>query len=254
VSRFKIDVNVDADDCAVVRPAGPLNASTYTRLRDVLLKCAADVPVAVIVDLRAVKASTVSALTVFSAVWLRTADWPGVPILLFGVPVDGAMQLTASQVPRFVPVFPDLDTAKRSLGQSPARRRITTALPTPSSAAARRYVAATCETWDITDDVADEAAAIAIEFIEDRLVHSTAEPLLRLKLRDGMLTVAVSDVDLATAVPADSPTAGLPALGVLLLAHLAVAWGCTPTSGGGQVMWAVLRVDDPRGGREKTAV
>jgi hypothetical protein len=25
--------------------------------------------------------------------------------------------------------------------------------------------------------------------------------------------------------------------------RLAVAWGCTPTSNGGKVMWAVLRVD-----------
>ncbi|MCU1681032.1 MAG: hypothetical protein JWQ81_1771 [Amycolatopsis sp.] len=245
MSRLKIDVNVDVDGCAIVRPSGPLNALTYGRLRDTLLKCAAEVPVAVIVDLRSVKASTVSALTVFSAVWMRTADWPGVPMLLFGVPVDGEVQLTASQVARFVPVFPHLDAAKESLHRSPEQRPVELGLQlaTASTAAARRYVIATCETWHLTAEIADDAATIATEFVENPLLYDTAEALVRLKLRDGMLTIAVSDVDLATAVPSGSPTVDLPSPGLLMAPRLAVAWGCTPTSNGGKVMWAVLRVD-----------
>jgi hypothetical protein len=245
MGRLKIDVDVDVDGCAIVRPAGPLNALTYGRLRDTLLKCAAQIPAAVIVDLRSVKAGTVSALTVFSSVWMRTADWPGVPILLFGVPIDGAVQLIASQVPRFVPVFPHLDAAKESLHRSPEHGRDVLALPlaTASTAAARRYVIATCETWHLTAEVADDAATIATEFVENPLLYDTTEALVRLKLRDGMLTIAVSDVDLATAVPSGSPTVDLPSPGLLLAPRLAVAWGCTPTSNGGKVMWAVLRVD-----------
>src|SRR4029078_10871757 len=69
-------------DGGVVVPIGGLRLSSYAVRRDTLLKCAMEVPRAVVVDLAALRVAPGPTLAVFAAVAMRVAEWPDVPIVL----------------------------------------------------------------------------------------------------------------------------------------------------------------------------
>ena len=52
----------------IVRPHGELTLSTYARMRDALLKCALELPRAVVVDLDELRVPADTTLVVFSSV------------------------------------------------------------------------------------------------------------------------------------------------------------------------------------------
>lgn len=199
-----------------------------------------EIPAALLVDLSGLSVSSVPALTVFSAVWMRTADWPGVPLVLFGELAEGASLLAASRISRFIPVRADLRAAKLALRAPPTRRRATVDLPwaTAASAAARRFVRDVCEDWSVTAEVAGDAAAVLTELVENTLQHTHAEPRIRAELREGMLTVAVADTDPGSPVPVEENDRRH-GWGLRLVARLSTAWGCTPAADG-KIVWAVL--------------
>jgi anti-sigma regulatory factor (Ser/Thr protein kinase) len=232
------------EQCLVVRPAGTLDHSTYPVLRDTLLKCAVDQPEAVIVDLADLVVGTASVLSVFTTVWLRTCDWPAVPILLVAN-TGQALLLRRSTVQRYMTVHPGLPEALASVGHPPLRRRSSRTLPNDlaSPRAARRFVEQTCASWRITGSVAADAVQVTSELVENTVVHTLSDARVRLELCRGVLTVAVSDESPAPAVMvdpgADAHNAGR---GVHLLAQLARTWGCIQDRvNGGKTVWAVLR-------------
>jgi anti-sigma regulatory factor (Ser/Thr protein kinase) len=223
----------------LVRPLGELDLTTYPALRDGLLKCGAELPDAVIVDVGGLRIVWAGALTVFATVWMRLGDWPGVPLVLVSRDV-----LPGTALRRFVPVYPDLDSALRSLARPLPRRRATFDLPwdLASAATARSQVRATCQVWGIAGDVTEDAAAIATEFVENTLVHTHSPAVLRLDFRRGLLTIAVADDDPTPAVACEHATAHGHGFGLRLARQLAKTWGCTPALNGGKVVWAVVRV------------
>jgi hypothetical protein len=236
---LRVDLETDADGCTLVRPTGILTALTYGQLRDALLRCATEVPAAVIVDVDTLAVPSPRALTVFPAAWMRTADWPGVPIVVVaGQPLNRAL-LAKGSVDRFVPVHPDVKSAKRSLARPEPRRRVTLPLPWEATSPRRagRFVTQTCASWAIDHQDGADAAAMAAELVENTVMHTHSAPTLRVELRHGTLAVAVSDADPAPAVVGRQAQAK----GLNLVAYFAKAWGCTPTTDGGKVVWAVLR-------------
>lgn len=238
-SPLQITLQHDGDGCTVVRPVGELDRLNYQQLRDSLLKCATEIPVAIIVDVGALIPQPASLLSVFSTVWTRVADWPAVPLMLVA-PTPGSRDLLrSSYVDRFVPVHADMNHAKRSLEAPPPRRRVTLALAwsTASAALARDYVLATCDAWGIPADQTEDARLLANELVENNLMHTHAEPLLRLELRRGLLTIAVSDNDPGLAVLGKGN-------GLKLVGAIATVWGCMPTMDGGKIVWTVLRIPD----------
>src|SRR5437660_10507152 len=58
------------DDAALVTPRGVLDLASYGQLRDALLKCALEIPRAVIVDVSALMVPTDATLAVFPSVWM----------------------------------------------------------------------------------------------------------------------------------------------------------------------------------------
>jgi hypothetical protein len=236
---LRVDLETDADGCTLVRPTGELTTITYAQLRDVLLKCATEVPAAVIVDVDTLAVPTPQALTVFRTALRRTADWPGVPIVVVaGRPLKRAL-LAKGWVDRFVPVHPDVKSAKRSLARPAPRRRVTLPLPWGGTSPRRagRFVTRTCARWGIGHQEGADAAAVAAELVENTVVHTHAAPILRVELRHDMLTVAVFDAEpMPTALSERAMADGLSSV-----AYFAKAWGCTPTIDGGKVVWAVLR-------------
>lgn len=228
---------------AVVQPVGVLDAYTCDRLRDVLLKVATDGPSAVIVDLSGLEVLSGASLSVFSSVWMRVAEWPGLPIMLL-IPDPGRYaELQQSPVVHYVPMYRDLDSAVGAVGAAPDRRQDRLTLPgvASSSWAARAFVRATCRRWGV-EPVMGAAAAVAAEFVENVARHTGSDARLRLDLRGALLNVAVSDSD---PTPVGLLEPGRPGAragtGLAIVADLARAWGSVPTLDG-KVVWAVLHV------------
>lgn len=101
---------------------------------------------------------------------------------------------------------------------------------------ARRIVAAACADWRI-DGLESDAEIVATELVENTLQHTRSIPRLRLVLRDGALTVAVSDDD-SEAVHLRGEERGR-GFGMLIVSRIARVWGCTRARAG-KTVWAVL--------------
>jgi anti-anti-sigma factor len=247
MTRTSLDIRVSAQEgVAVVRPRGILDIATAPQLRDVLLKAIADQPVAVVAVLDALDLPMPAALSVFTAVARRTAEWSGVPLILVSGRTGGTPLAKHTQaIARFLPVYDDLAGALGAARQPPPRRVTRLRLPPlPHSAStARRLAVATCEFWDCTD-LGEDAAAVASELVANAITHARTDAELRLELRRGLLTVAVTDGSPERPMPtkhshADGPPRG--GFGLTIVDSLAKTWGFVPTSGGGKVVWAVLQ-------------
>jgi anti-sigma regulatory factor (Ser/Thr protein kinase) len=230
------------DDAALLTPHGVLDLASYGRLRDALLKCALEIPRAVIVDVSYLLVPTDATLAVFPSVWMQVSDWPEVPIMLVATQELARRRIQHSPITRYIPVHTSVAEALGALDQPAPRRRAVLELPydPASAAAARRFVHAVCTRWDCAPLLVD-ATMIASELVENAVRHAGSECRLRLELRRNMLTVAVYDDD-PTAVKRVEPwTSAPPRLGLMLVSRLASTWNCAPTLAGGKVVWAVLR-------------
>ncbi|GHH27805.1 ATP-binding protein [Lentzea cavernae] len=242
VERLRCHVD-ERDMCAVIRPDGVLGRTTYPLLRDFMLKCAIDQPRALVVDLSATAIAATSALSVFTAVWLRISDWPAVPVLVATGPAHAEL-LRCSPIRRYVGVFGDLEEAMANVDRPAPRRRAHVVLPhdLSSPGAARRFVRETCVRWDLSEGQALDAVHVASELVQNTVEHTGSEARLRLELRRGLLTVAVGDDDPAPVVLADPASDVANAgRGVHLVAQLTRTWGCfADEAGGRKTVWAVV--------------
>ena len=230
------------EDCLVIRPAGTLDVATYPDLRDRLLKHAVEQPRALVVDLTDLVVELESLLSVFATVWLRTRDWPAVPLLLVASP---------DQVPnpkalrRYATVHGTVEAAIASVGAQPLRRRTDRWMPCDvvSPIAARTFVRETCLLWGLPADLTTDAAVVATELVTNAVEHARSAARLRLELRRDLLTIAVSDDDPTPATLRDTAWGEhLPGgYGLLLVSRLAATWGCVPDpENHRKVVWAVL--------------
>ncbi|WP_146147499.1 STAS domain-containing protein [Prauserella shujinwangii] len=245
----KVTITVDTDrDCLVVRPSGVLDERGYPLLRDTLRRCAAETPVAVIVDLRHLVIPSTAFLTVFTSVYVSTACWPAVPILLVACDVRTREWLRSSRITRIVPVHRALDEAVAAAGTQPERRRSARCFPREHpGGAVRRFVTATLAEWGV-DQLAEDARLIVTELVENVGLHTGSEPRVRLELRGDVLTVAVSDDDPRPAELREESLGVRSFSGLRLVSKLACAWGNSPTNAGGKIVWATLRVRRDRSG------
>ncbi|MGH3685534.1 MAG: ATP-binding protein [Pseudonocardiaceae bacterium] len=231
------------DRILVVRPDGELTPKTYERLRDGLVRCAAEEPAAIVVDLVSMRAATASLLMVFPTVCDRINDWPGVSLVLAAAPPPLRTLLDSSAVPRFVPIYQGVSEALEDLEAAPRARLYQMQLPCDAGSPrlARRLVAQSCHQWGISEMVND-AVLIASELTDNMVHHARSEGWLRLELRNDRLTVAVADADPR---PPRLRVPGLRAVGgrgLVLVDKLSRSWGTAPRLPEGKVVWAVLTV------------
>ncbi|MGB8994829.1 MAG: STAS domain-containing protein [Pseudonocardiaceae bacterium] len=227
----------------VVRPVGDLLPETYERLRDGLLKYAAEEPTAMVLDLAGMRAGIASLLTVFPTVRDRISDWPGVPLVLAAARPPLGTLLDFSAASRLVPTYRTVSEALEYLNAAPPRRRCQRELPCePASARlARQLVEQTCHEWEIPGMVA-AAAVVATELTDNMVYHARSPGWLRLELRSNMLTIAVADADPR---PPQLRVPGLRAAGgrgLVLVDKLSKSWGTASRPPEGKVVWAVLTV------------
>ncbi|MEV4313875.1 hypothetical protein [Actinocrispum sp. NPDC049592] len=227
--------------CCVARPEGVLDSRTYRELRDALIKLAVEQPDALVVDLHDLRISSQSALTVFSSVWMRVSEWPGVPILLVTEDEHVRSQLRGT-ISRYVPDYPTVAAALAKSGLPPARRRavLELAADPDSSHMARLFVWETCERWELYDLTTD-ALAVVNELVDNVNAHTHSGGCqVRLELRRRMLTIAVCDESPAPAVLRERIGFEPWGNGLRIVAGLSRHWGCTPHLNDGKVVWAVL--------------
>lgn len=234
------------DDAVIVMPVGLLGGGTYQQLRDYLIKVGADSPRAVVVDLSGLGIESDASFTIFLTVQSRLQQWPGVPLLL--VTGSGSASATASatiarnRTGRYLPVHDSVADAIAAIDVPPPRRVAHLQLPNTltSPRAARQFARTTCLDWGHLE-LADETALLVNELVTNTVVHTLSAPRIRLELRRDLFSMAVYD-DEPGEVSVRDPGGVGGMHGLLLVAQLATAWGCSPTSAGGKVVWATIRV------------
>jgi hypothetical protein len=233
-------------DAVLVRLSGELGLADVATVRDALLKCVAEEPAGVIVQLDRITVVTPPALSVFGVVARRASDWPGLQVILVVRPGPTRELLRRSAVDRFVPTVALVAEAVRALRAAPARQLATDDLPAAagSPAAARHFVTDTLRAWHL-DDLDDDACLIVSELVENAILHGRSVARVRLEVRRGQLTVAVRDTSHVLPSRLDPGAAQTGGWGVFLVDALSKAWGAAPTWDG-KVVWAALAITRDR--------
>lgn len=226
----------------VATPVGRLDLSSYPSLRDDLLKLVAEAPVAVVVRLGpGFEVASRAMLAVFTAVWMKADQWPGVPVVLVAETDRHRHELARGGISRRIATAADLDSALERAAEPPLRRYRRRSLPNSLVAAllAREEVRTACEEWDLPA-LLDDALLVATELVENAVRHARTESVLRLELRAGGLSVAVRDGDPEPPVLTASRPGAPGHRGLELVQGRSVVWGTRPSFDGGKIVWAVL--------------
>jgi hypothetical protein len=229
---------VRADDGRLIAElTGTLGLADTSGVRLQLLKCLAEQPLALLVDLTGIVVAAPTALNVFAAVSRQAARWPGTPVLFCNVPAE----MTTSTYRR-LPIFASVDDGRGHLARGGHAMPTATEELLPVSGAARRgrdVATDTCLRWDLPDLVAP-ASLICSEFISNVADHVGTMMTLRLTLAPRMLLIAVRDG--SPVEPVISPPGGGTerGRGLQIVNATANAWGFLPARDG-KVVWASLR-------------
>ncbi|MET9225782.1 ATP-binding protein [Lentzea sp. NPDC003310] len=232
----------ELDGVVVATPVGTLDLASYASLRDGLLKQAASTPPALVVRLGPdFVAASRSMLSVFATVWMRISQWPDIPLVLVAETDLHKHELKRSGVSRHVVTTPDLASALARAAEPPPRRYRRVDLPNSLVAAllARDEVRNACEEWHLPA-LLDDALVVVSELVENAIRHGRTDSVLRIELRPTGLSIAVRDDNpVPPVLTASQP--GVPGhRGLELVEKICVAWGTTPHSDGGKIVWAVL--------------
>jgi anti-anti-sigma regulatory factor len=233
----------DRPSYALVHLVGTLDMRGAATVRDSLLKCLAEQPQALLVDLCHMRLADDDAMSVFFAVAQQAAKWPGVPMVLCSPTPDAADLLRRGSVDRCIPVVTSVAAATRSmsLGEVPAPPSLSEdLLPTTGAGRRAREVATeACLRWDLPILVGPTTTVVT-ELVNNVVAHAHTMMRLRLTLRQRHLHVTVTDGStkpplLRSGVLVDD----LSGRGLALVDTLATRWGHLLT-GGGKAVWATL--------------
>jgi anti-anti-sigma regulatory factor len=235
----------DLDDGLVARLSGSLALTDTSKVRVDLLKCLAEQPGALFIDLDDLTVTDPLALSIFLAVVRQAAQWPGVPVL-FCAPTPSTAALLTAGAYRRLAVFDSIGTAQAHLGNGGHGLPGLVESLLPVASAARRgrgVVTDACRRWDQPALVAP-ASLICSELISNAVDHAGTMMQLRVSLSTAYLLIAVRDGSaaephLSSKVPAMTTVRGR---GLHLIAATAHSWGSVPAIGG-KVVWAALELD-----------
>jgi serine phosphatase RsbU (regulator of sigma subunit)/anti-sigma regulatory factor (Ser/Thr protein kinase) len=111
--------------------------------------------------------------------------------------------------------------------------------PDPAAArAARRFVTATLDDWDLPD-LADDVISVVTELVTNATQHAGTTSQLRLRSHPGRLIIEVADSDGRIPRPAVTQAMDERHRGLLIVASLSERWGVRPTDRG-KVVWAEI--------------
>ncbi len=226
---------------AHVRVDGQLSLATAPRLRACMLKCLAEQPTAVIVELESVAVVDELALTVFRAVVRRAAAWPGIPLLLCTDRHELTSLLRRMGIDRHVTVCASPREARELAARRPPPARVREWFPPVSASVpvARALVAGACRRWELPG-LLSAAELVTSELVGNAVVHAGTPVDLTVTRWSRFLHLAVRDYDqhrprrVGTSGAIESSGRGL-----VIVDAVASSWGCSRT-GDGKVTWASL--------------
>jgi len=222
--------------------SGELGLEDVAKLRSRLVKCLAEQPDALLLDLSRMTLRDPLALALFGAIRRQAARWPGTPVLLCAPEAHTANQLRGA-AHRSLTVFGTLEAARAHAGRERQTLPMLSDELLPISGAARqaRNVATdACLLWDLPDLLAP-ACLVTSELVSNVVDHAHTMMSLRLTLRPRYLQIAVRDGSAAAPVvraTQGDATAGR-GRGLMLVKATAHSWGWLPTEDG-KVVWASL--------------
>ncbi|MDQ7908992.1 ATPase [Phytohabitans sp. ZYX-F-186] len=231
----------DRQAYAVARVVGVLDGMGAVAVRSALIKCLAEQPEAVFVDLSEMRLADPSALSVFLAVARQAERWPAVPLVLCAPQADAAEFLQRRAFDCELPVLPSLADAVRSLEPGSAAPSVSEELLPVVGAGRRARELATevCFQWEVPGLVGP-ACTVVTEFVNNVVAHAHTMMTLRLSLRDPYLHIAVRDGSpVEPVLRRDVSHTALAGRGLALVDAVSRHWGSLPTEGG-KVVWAML--------------
>ncbi|MEU4216838.1 ATPase [Actinoplanes sp. NPDC026623] len=234
----------DLDDGLVARLSGRLALDDTAKVRVDLLKCLAEQPSALFVDLGALTVTDPLAMSIFLAVVRQAARWPGIPVL-FCAPEPDTAALLAGGAYRRLTAFDSIDAARDHLGNGGHGLPGIVETLLPLAGAARRgrdVVTDACLRWDLPALI-DPASLICSELISNAVHHAGTMMQLRMSLSAAYLLIAVRDGSpvephLSGPVPDVTTVRGR---GLHIIAATAHSWGSVPATDG-KVVWASLSI------------
>jgi anti-anti-sigma factor len=236
-----IITTAEVADAHVLRFFGTLDATTYVRLRDAILKAALDEPRAVIVDVSRLTVASPSGWAVFTSTSWQMSDWPaGVALALVCDSIEGQKALRRNGISRYIPVYWSVDAAIDAVVDRdvhPHRRRASAELPaaTSSSRRCRELIGQWLTAWSKSDYIM-VVSLVTSELVDNALTHTDGKFSLRLETDGTTVTVAVHDTSAAQAIRLEP---GGAVSGLELVAASCRAWGNTLSSSG-KTVWAVM--------------
>ncbi|HEU4349159.1 MAG TPA: ATP-binding protein [Actinoplanes sp.] len=225
--------------------SGGLTLSDVAAVQIHLLKCLAEQPRALLVDLSGMTVAQPVALAVFSSVVGQAARWPGTDILFCAAGQDTADLMSAASFRR-LERFPSVDAACDHIERDGHRMPTVAEELLPVTGAARhgRDVATeTCLRWELPELVAP-ASLVCSELISNVVDHAHTMMTLRLSLGSMFLFIAVRDGSPTEPVAMPSGPSRERGRGLQIVAATAHSWGCVPARGG-KVVWASLLQGGP---------
>jgi hypothetical protein len=232
---------------AVARIVGVLDLPGAVVVRAALLKCLAEQPDAVVVDLSRMRLGEPSALSVFLVLARQAALWPAVPIVLCGARPDADRLLRLRAIDRRLPLMPSAPVALRWLRRGGAVPFVTEELLPVVGAGRRARELATeaCLRWHLSGLIGP-ACTVVTELVNNVVAHAHTMMTLRLSRRGRYLHVAVRDGSpQLPIVRRDQPATLLSGRGMTLVESVSRRWGTVPADGG-KVVWAVLDLGSAR--------
>jgi hypothetical protein len=222
-----------------VRVEGQLDVSNAVTLRTTVLKCLADEPAAVVLDLRDLTCPDNAPLTTLTALARAAAAWPGIPLVAHSAGPDLVERLRATSVIWSVAVLPDAAAAAAHLSNTrgPASVRVDL-----SSGEDLAHVRATAR--QVCEEIGRPAAADTVEVVvtelaTNALCHGAGSRTVIISASRYHLHIAVRDesVEVPHVRTAGDDEHGR---GLRIVEALSSAWGSTPTRDG-KVVWATVR-------------
>jgi anti-anti-sigma regulatory factor len=226
---------------AVVAVSGHFAMAGTSDLRTALLKCLADNPESLMVDLSAVELGDETALALFTAVGRQAARWPGTPLLLCAPPPAIAVLVERGRYGR-IPVHTTVAQAHRAVtdGRVAVPSISDELLPVAGAVRhARNLVTEACAAWDMPDLVGPASLVIS-ELVSNAVEHAGTMMTVKLARRSRYFHLAVRDGAAQPPAPAPEPRGlAMRGRGLMLVSHVATHWGWLPTVDG-KVVWATL--------------
>ncbi|GAA0584990.1 ATP-binding protein [Paractinoplanes ferrugineus] len=225
---------------ALVAVHGRLDVAGTPLMHAVLLKCLAEQPDALLIDLSELELVDPMALSVVTAVARQAARWPGTPLLLCGPTPEVNALVERGRYGR-IPVHASVDQARRAVADG----RVVVAtlgdelLPISGAVRhARDLATEACASWDLTHLIGP-ASLVVSELVSNAAEHAGTMITVSFARRARHLHIAVRDGSDRPPVKSDSPGLDLRGRGLVLVDTVAQHWGWLP-SRDGKVVWATL--------------